>query len=30
MRWIPVEIRSPDPKLFFMRVDPLPHTSSEF
>src|SRR5262249_35065342 len=24
MRWILVEIRSPDPKLFFMRVDPLP------
>src|SRR5215469_5387214 len=24
MRWILVEIRSPDPKLFFVRVDPLP------
>jgi hypothetical protein len=24
MGWILVEIRSPDPKLFFVRVDPLP------
>jgi len=24
MRWILVEIRPPDPKFFFMRVDPLP------
>src|SRR5215813_11253043 len=24
MRWIPVEIRPPDPKLFFVLVDPFP------
>src|SRR4029077_6873581 len=24
MRWILIEIRSPDPKFFFVRVDPLP------
>src|SRR6516164_9742539 len=24
MRWILVEIRSPDPKFFFVRVDPFP------
>src|SRR5215469_7326637 len=24
MRWILVEIRPPDPKFFFVRVDPLP------